>query len=329
MKKIFFVTFMMTTLFAACNAPAPEVEKTPDNPQEVRFSTNVTPMTRLNSETNTWDQHDILGVFMTPAGSDINEFRTTNNANHNVPYRFESDWSLYTLNDPIMYPSDGSKVDFIAYYPHRSHVGIVLDEEVNLYGVDLSYYLNQEFGFALVPELLYSNNAKNITLSNNVVNLDFKYVFAKVVVTVTATEASALEASHFATMKVAMDSDSAPQTGYLDLATGEVVETDEEGYQKELRRVANTATSATFEALIIPSAEPHDIKFTFDINGTKYSKTMANQAILTGNQYNMPFELDIDSPNPITFVSNSATITARTVNNLPKQTVVRDYSPIL
>ena len=83
-----------------------------------------------------------------------------------------------TKEDMILRPLAGNHVDFIAYYPYKAGVDTT-------YAISLGEQSNQK-----QLEVLYSNNAKNITNTSGNVKLTFDHVLSKIVINTTLSSGS-------------------------------------------------------------------------------------------------------------------------------------------
>lgn len=145
----------------------------------VRFSAGVGEMASPKGGTkaagNQWAPNDAIGIFMAENGS------TTNILAANKQYTTTGDGNFTArAGDEIFYPMDGSKVDFIAYYPWANNklMSDVLD--VDVAGVQTS-------ATQAATDLLWAkadnsgSGYDKVTNKNTAVALAFNHKLAKMV----------------------------------------------------------------------------------------------------------------------------------------------------
>ena len=113
-----------------------------------------------------WSVNDAIGVSAYKSGTNTAHFNCINKK-----YRTDGDgvFTPATSDDTAFLPLDGN-IDFIAYYPHKAAIS---DE----YPIDLSDQSSQES-----LDVLYSDNAKNITKTSEVPQLIFKHSLSRIIV---------------------------------------------------------------------------------------------------------------------------------------------------
>ncbi len=117
-----------------------------------------------------WAANDRIGVYMYTSGTDVENAGLTG-ASANVAYvTAAGDGHFVAASTPLRYPSDGSKVDFIAYYPYTSTVtnGVV--------AVNIANQSKPE-----TIDLLYANNLKGLDKTAGTGTLAFSHQLAQVV----------------------------------------------------------------------------------------------------------------------------------------------------
>lgn len=259
---------------------------------EAKFDTNISPIQETRVAGDEFETNDHVGLYMKPAGMGLTA-ATVANAQMSV----ESDGTLSSA-DPIHYPEDGN-VDFIAYYPYNT-----------IENNRLLISVNQDQSYRLPSEVLYSDNATNKAASEEKVNLNFGYILPKIVLTVTATDESEFDASHFENIMVTMEG--MRLFDYLDINTGSVVGEVRDLATITMGKFNYDATSATFEALVLPMETAAEVLFNFHLNGAVYTYPVTDE-YLSGKQYNLSFELNVPGPpEEPTVVLAGTTITPRT-----------------
>lgn len=108
MKTRFFAFAALAVTLAACNKDNNETLNTND-PVAARFTAEIAPATRVNSEGTEWTEGDRIGV--TGAGFT------------NVPYKRE--YGMFVPDGTVIYFDDTETHTFHAYYPYQAEGGTV------------------------------------------------------------------------------------------------------------------------------------------------------------------------------------------------------------
>ena len=286
MKDKFFVCMLLGAVLlgamTGCKKDKPEPEPQPEPKIEriaVNLRADILPANTSNVAivakvaNDQWETNDKVGLFMKRTGQALTTQGAIFNDANNVQMSIES--GMLTTTPPLMYPETG-KVDFIAYYPYTANVGADFTIPVNVAG--------QATGLPM--EVLYSNSVSDQTPTASSVALNFLYSLAKVEITVTGGENSELTEADFAAMSVTVDG--LYTQANLQLANGTFAGMQEK-QTVTLRRKSNTATSATFEMLALPSNE--QATFLFHVNNRVHSYEMTVD-YKAARMYRYAFALD-------------------------------------
>lgn len=169
MNKYFKFCLISTFILALTGCQKEQFERADNSPEssnvEVRFGSKIT--TRMTNET--WETDDHIGIFMVKTGEPLSAESVVNNAS-NMKYTFSSGsaFEADTENDRMYYPLKQA-VDFIAYYPYRA----VTDNQ-------LSFDITRQQNPSSI-DLLYSDNLKNISATEEAQVLNFKHKLSKLV----------------------------------------------------------------------------------------------------------------------------------------------------
>ena len=273
MNRHFFSLVFMTALFAAMFSSCDQAVLTEENPTEpipVNLNADIKPVSTYVAN-DQWEVSDEVGLYMKWTGQSLADARTV--GAYNV--RMSIVGQTLTSDPPVYYPTSGN-VDFMAYHPYTTPVNPGLTIPVNIAG--------QESG--LPVEILYSNNITNQTPTELAVTLNFKYSLAKIELTVTGGAYSSLDSADFSAITVTVE-DLYTQAN-LQLADGTFTDYQEK-QPVTLHRISVSDTSATFEALVLPTGE--EITFLFNMGSVVYRHKMtANYASDTLYMYS--FALD-------------------------------------
>jgi len=185
-KKIFLAFVMTALVFTSCNND--DDGNGGENLKSVQFVSTIIDLDgnarQLRATGSVWDKNDAIGVYMVKNGLGLtpetvlteNKQHITENGTANGTFKPADAASL------INYPDDGSKVDFIAYYPYASS-GIV----------DYKYPINvSDQSSQPAIDFLYSNSAINLDKTTLSVPLGFKHKLSKVIFNITSEDISDL-----------------------------------------------------------------------------------------------------------------------------------------
>lgn len=187
----------------------------------------------------------------------------------------------------LAYPEGA--VDFVAYYPYTASV------TENKVAVDVK---NQSKPEAI--DLLYSNNATNVTASANAVNLGFKHQLATVRLNIKA-QGIASTAGLTATLT------GSKTAGSFNLADGSLAVTDASA--ADIAFTVNAAGTQA-EAIVLPQ-NAANVKVKFTLNGKTVEQALpaASATWAAGNRYAIDVTLKGESTGEIYVNFGQATIT--------------------
>lgn len=187
----------------------------------------------------------------------------------------------------LVYPEGA--VDFVAYYPYTASI---TDNKV---AVDVK---NQSKPADI--DLLYSNNATNVTASANAVNLGFKHQLATVRLNI-KTQGIASTASLTATLT------GSKTAGSFNLADGSLAVTDASA--ADIAFTVNAAGTQA-EAIVLPqNAANVKVKFTLNSKTVEQALPAASATWAAGNRYAIDVTLKGESTGEIYVNFGQATIT--------------------
>ena len=257
----------------------------------VNLTADIVSPGKLKVANDEWEPSDKVGLFMKKAGLATPDALYEDVANVQTSIVGQK----LTASPPVFYPLDGN-VDFIAYYPYvpDASIGAGYTIDLNVSGQDAG----------LPVETLYSNNVVEQAPTTSAVALNFNYSLAKLVVTVKEKSNNYLTADDFAGMLVAVEGMNTQAK--LNLLTG-ILDDQDGAAAIGLYRKGSDDTSATFEALVLPTAD--EMTFTFTVGGEDYS-CVVDRAIAAATQYEFTFLLNIPAPDRTATLLN-ATITPR------------------
>ena len=209
-----------------------------------------------------WSAKDTIGITAyVPDGEGLD----VNSTNRRYKSNGNGTFVPATKEDMILRPLAGNYVDFIAYYPYKAGVDTT-------YVISLGEQSNQK-----QLEVLYSNNAKNITNTSGNIKFTFGHVLSKIVINTTLSSGS-LENKDLHNMSITINNIS--NEGILYLTTGRV----EHSRQKISMKMKTEANGSSSEAIVLPG-QALDISFTIKLaNGNVYSADFhPNQQFVSGH----------------------------------------------
>jgi hypothetical protein len=268
MVKYKWSLFIGALLFISCsdNEGTPASRKWP-----VCFSSDLSERVVSRAANDSWDTGDQVGVYMVPHVADASaaaDFSVHTGA-VNVPYVTSGSGKSVSLSvvsghNAIIYPKDGSRVNFVAYYPYKSDTHTA---NANVYKVNVS---NQSPSKAI--DLIYHKGVGtpyDHSTKDTDVALAFTHQLSKVKINLVPDSGVGVDLSG-ATVTLS----GFPTTADFNLSTG--VLTNLGGTIPSLTPVkdgsASSANQAVFEAIVVPhSGTSYARTVTFTIGGQAYS----------------------------------------------------------
>ena len=146
MKTRFFAFAALAVTLAACNKDNNETLNTND-PVAARFTAEIAPATRVNSEGTDWTDGDRIGV--TGAGFT------------NVPYKREN--GKFVTDGTTIYFNDTETKTFNAYYPYQAEGGTVtVSTAADKQGTDIDFlFASGATGDTHNPEVSFTDKTKD------------------------------------------------------------------------------------------------------------------------------------------------------------------------
>lgn len=252
--------------------------------QNVKFSSYIEGQKTVKASGTTWTTGDKVGIFMKKAGADLGAATA---ANKQFIADDRGNLTAAAADQALVYPEGA--VDFVAYYPYTANL---TDNKVT---VDVK---NQSKPEAI--DLLYSNNATNVTASANAVNLGFKHQLATIRLNIKA-QGIASTAGLTATLT------GSKTAGSFNLADGSLAVTDASA--ADIAFTVNAAGTQA-EAIVLPqNAANVKVKFTLKGKTVEQALPAASATWAAGNRYAIDVTLKGESTGEIYVNFGQATIT--------------------
>lgn len=250
----------------------------------VKFSSYIEGQKTVKASGTTWTTGDKVGIFMKKAGADLGAATA---ANKQFIADDRGNLTAAAADQALVYPEGA--VDFVAYYPYTASV------TENKVAVDVKDQTKPE-----AIDLLYSNNATNVTASANAVNLGFKHQLATVRLNISA-QGIASTAGLTATLK------GSKTAGSFNLADGSLAVTDASA--ADIAFTVNAAGTQA-EAIVLPQ-NAAGVKVQFTLNGKTIEAALPASATTwaAGNRYAVTVNLKGESTGEIYVNFGQATIT--------------------
>lgn len=241
-KKLLWSAFLLLVL-GACDKTTQQVVDN-DKQTVVRFTSVVEGNDITRAVGSSWAANDQIGVFMKQSGEVLGGAAIVGGGD-NISYITKSgDGNFQSNGTSLEYPSDGSAVDFIAYYPFQS----TLDNYI--YEVDVTDQSKPE-----KIDLLYADNLKNRTHTSVTGNLQFYHQLSQLILNLSSSDNTDLSNLTVSISGVKTKAD-------FNLADGSLAVDEKSGAVVDMRRIGNAA-----EAILLPTNIVDGIKLTLTLNG--------------------------------------------------------------
>lgn len=255
--------------------------------QSVALPAAQSPATHTRTATDAegqavWTAGDAVSLFMLSAGGALYDdvFPGALNKKYNV----DPATGALSPDDgkPLYYPSQKQPADFIAVYPYHGRWG-----QETYYPFIYSINLRDQRTAAIQSEcdILYSNNARNVTPSKAPVALSFRHVLSKLRFNIALGDG--LDGGNITQVRV----DGIPNFVYIDIRNGSVDYSSGVNNILALKLDAPAAgADATFTAIVAPiEAGEYTTRWIFiTIDGVDYQGTIPDETYEPGKQYTYP-----------------------------------------
>ena len=259
-KKTFSTVALAALLLTACQNDEETMQT------DARVALQVTSGIQTRAYNATWEAGDDIGIFGFTQGDASTE------AYSNVRYVTTGGNGTFTPDGTTIYlPTDGSSLDFVAYYPHTT------DLENGIYTVDVENQSDQSTIDLMAADTQTADRIKNTVAFN------FEHKLSKIVLTFKPGDGMAL--SELTGMKVQLTNQQPKATFDVTQPDGEVVV----GTNTPATLTLNTdADGTSSEGIVLPSANFDGMTlhlelsdgssfFNWDLNNSKADKFEAGK----------------------------------------------------
>lgn len=281
--KFLFTGSLSLFTLAACVSNDDKSEWN-DGSQPISFTSSIQGLNTRAANAK-WTTGDKVGIFMKAANGDLstaiaeNKLHTTDE-NGNL--------TASNAENALYYPTDGSSVDFVAYYPYVTSLA------GTTYKVDVATQTDQP-----AIDLLYSDNAKGFAKgTSSTPQLQFAHMLSQIVFNIekdaTIPTLNGLKVT-FKGLNTKAD---------FTLADGKL------GNAGTVADIAANVdvNGATATTIVLPAAALSDIKVVFDLNGKSYTADYPQTVLDAGRKYVHKVKLSDSNGQPV-IVMDAATIT--------------------
>lgn len=281
--KFLFTGSLSLFALAACVSNDDKSEWN-DGSQPINFTSSIQGLNTRAANAE-WTAGDKVGIFMKTAGGDLSAATAVNKL-----HTTDKNGNLTASNadNALYYPTNGSSVDFVAYYPY------VTSLTGTTYKVDVTTQTDQP-----AIDLLYSDNAKGFAKNAaGKPQLQFAHMLSQIVFNVekdaTIPTLNGLKVT-FKGMNTKAD---------FSLADGKL---SNAGTVADIEANVDV-NSATATTIVLPATTLSDIKVVFDLNGKSYTADYPQNALDAGRKYVHKVKLSDRNGQPV-IVMEAATIT--------------------
>lgn len=280
-KTLVYFSALVATILSGCSSDDKDL---PETKQVVSFSTTIT----SRAVNDAWTTGDKVGVYMIPEGGTL---ATALASNKKYTASATGELTYDSEDQAIYFPVDGSKVNFVTYYPYTATVSN------NQIAVDVTNQTTQE-----AIDLLYAPTTTGFNNASTKVNLNFTHQLTRMVLNI--TKASNVTLTNFAVKLVGTETKAA-----FDLATGTLTTTagNVASIAYKLTDKGNDQYQA--EAIVLPNSKlPDDAAIEFTIGTQTFKTSLAAASLNAGSSYSYPANIS-DNAGKLVVAVGQATIT--------------------
>lgn len=287
MRKLLNFTMLLGLMIIASCSSEDDLR---DNPLylsgQVKFQSTIGAEVSTRVTGTNWDKGDAIGVYALNADKEIpGGIYGKENARFTTPDAGESaQFTAASAEDQIAYPKDGSKLDFVAYYPYAAQV---VDYKLP---IDVSVQTN-----STAIDYLYANNVKGKSIADQSANLNFKHQLSQLIINVSLAGFDSNTGLSATIKGLKVD-------GSLNLKDGTVEAGPTDGDIIPLFNSSKTVATA----ILVPNQNLQNATVEFLLNGVTFKWTPESQVIETGKKYSYNIKLTHDG---VVLVNPGATIT--------------------
>ena len=273
-----------------------------------RVSHNDPPLSRASG--TEWDADDHIGIYAVPSGKPWQEAAFLNVDYVNSETGAEGVFRAADAEKAVMLPGNGSKLDFVAYYPYSAttltdfNVAVDITDQTDPSRIDV-LYAKAEGQNKTTPEI----------------PLIFYHKLAQLVLSFSAVDV-VLEGMEVTLNQVITD-------GWLDLTEGVVKQGTDTGKITPVVTTDTIANTATATAFLLPGQQMTDLTIAVTlVDGKKYEWRPSEENELVGG-YSHPYTITLTSGGVASGGSGCGCAAAMLCGPLLKKMVAGDIKKML
>lgn len=284
---IYLITFT-SVVFSSCSN-GDDRPLLPDTGRTVSFSTTIASNAQgSRAIDNTWIAGNKVGVFMIPQGGTL---KTALASNKKYSASATGELTYASEDQAIYFPSDGTKVDFVAYYPYTT----VTDN--NQIAVDVTDQSSPE-----AIDLLYAPTNKGFSRTSGKVNLNFKHQLTRMVLDITKAPNVTLD-------KFGVKLLGTRANATFDLATGTLNPTAGSNSVIAYKVTDKGNNKIQAEVIVLPTDNlGDDAAIEFTIGSQKMKQRLSGISLKSSTNYTNEVNISNNNGEPVVLIGQ-ATIT--------------------
>jgi len=244
-----------------------------------KFFSTIGP-TETRASNTSWTANDAIGIYALNTGTTLasaNIYDGKANIKHTTTLG-NGVFEAAVASDAIIFPLNGDKLDFIAYYPYKTTITNYI------YPVDVAVQSNLED-----IDLLYSNNATAKDNSAPVVTLNFKHLLSKLVLNIEAGDGI------FDLTGLAVSVNDLNTKADFSLIDGTIPAASLSTPLPLTPNVtvASDNLTATTEAILIPTQDLNTAEIVFTLNGETYKWAPSSKVLAATKKYTYNIKLSL------------------------------------
>ncbi|WP_321480643.1 fimbrillin family protein [uncultured Bacteroides sp.] len=273
-KKIIYLTFLTSAILSSCTNDD-DHQGLPDTKKAVSFNTTITSNSVSRAVGDAWNEGDKVGIFMIPEGGTL---ATALAVNKKYSASASGELTYDSEDQAIYFPSDGSKVNFVTYYPYTTEINN------NQIAIDVT---NQSSQAGI--DLLYAPTNTGFTNISGKVALKFTHQLTRMVLNI--TKASDVKLDNFGIKLLGTET-----KGTFDLATGTLTPSTQDVSEIAYKITDKGNNQLQAEAIVLPSNKlGDDASIEFTIGSQKFKQSLAGSNLNSASNYD--YNVDISNNN--------------------------------
>lgn len=286
-RHIVYLIAFTSAVFFSCTSD--DEHSLPDTSRAVSFNTTIASNAQgSRAINNAWTAGDKVGVFMIPQGGGL---KTALASNKKYSASVTGELTYASEDQAIYFPSDGSKVDFVVYYPYTT----VADN--NQVVVDVTDQSSPE-----AIDLLYAPTNTGFSNTSGKISLNLKHQLTRMVLNITKAPNVTLDKFGVKLLGTRANATFDLATGTLNAATG-----SNSVISYKVTDKGNNQLQA--EAIVLPTDKlGDDAAIEFTIGSQKVKQSLRGISLNSSTNYTNEVNISNNNGEPVVLMGQ-ATIT--------------------